>query len=263
MDIKGIHKNAELIRDILRLKPQILAIKMLETEGDIPASAIRPVQDIGYHLDLCQGYHLSKWNKQTIAMTKEDMWCFEPVVGLGLAEPAKEYLNGENRWPWSVMKKEDAAKWASNFPRFEVGKYIGIVSAPLNSCDFEPDLFIIYCDPSQLTQLLITKNCIDGEDIYSILSGHSACVYSVVPVLKNNRCAVTSPCNGDRHLAMSQDNEIMFSGPISKLEEYAEGLIYLDKNGWEYPRGSQLRYERDLANNYKEIGIKMGMDYLK
>jgi len=158
--------------------------------------------------------------------------------------------------------KKDAEKWAKSFPRFKTGKYKGIVSAPLNKCDFRPDLFIIYCDPSQLTRLLITKNCIDGKDVDSILSGHAAWVYAVVPVLNNNRCAVTSPCAGDRHFAMAQDNEIIYSGPIGKLGDYVKGLIHLEKNAWKYPRGDQLKFERKLGNNYKKIGIKMGMNFL-
>jgi len=263
MDLKEIHKNAEIMRDKLRLKPQILGIKMLEIEMPIPKTAKKPVKDFGFHMDLCKAFHLSRWDNQTIVMTKEDMWCFEPAVGLGLVEPAEEFLNGENRFPWSIIEKKDAGKWARSFPRFKVGKYKGVISAPLNICDFEPDLFIIYCDPSQLTHLLITKNCIDGEDVNTILSGHAACVYSIVPVIKNNRCSVVSPCYGDRHFAMTQDNEIIFSGPIWKLQRFVEGLIHLEKNDWQYPKAFDLNYEFKLKDNYKEIGIKMGMDYLK
>lgn len=47
----------------------------------------------------------------------------------------------------------------------------------------EPDMFIVYCNPYQLTHLLLAKDCIDGEGITSVLSGHNACILGIVPVL--------------------------------------------------------------------------------
>ncbi|MHA1410678.1 MAG: DUF169 domain-containing protein, partial [Candidatus Odinarchaeia archaeon] len=94
MDLENLHKNAESIWKKLRLRTHVLAIKMLKDIKDIPKEAKRPVKDLGYHLDLCQGFAMSRWEGETIAMLKEDMWCFEPVVGFGLAEPPKFFLEG-------------------------------------------------------------------------------------------------------------------------------------------------------------------------
>lgn len=196
MDLKDQHKNAENIWKKLRLRTHILAIKMIKDKKDIPKEAKRLVKDLGCHLDLCQGFAMSRWEGKTIAMLKEGMWCFEPVVGYGLAEPPEIFLEGDNRFPTSAMIKEAGRNWANSFPRLKVDEYIGIVSAPIEKCNFEPDMFIIYCDPSQLTQLLIIKECIDGGSITCTLSGHTACVYAVVPVLRNRQCLVASPCMG-------------------------------------------------------------------
>jgi uncharacterized protein (DUF169 family) len=64
-----------------------------------------------------------------------------------------------------------------------LGKYEGIAFSPLSKTSFEPDLIILYCDPTQLTHILIVINWIDGSDINCRLSGHAGCVYSVVPVI--------------------------------------------------------------------------------
>jgi len=94
MDLKEIHENVEVVRDKLWLKSQILGIKMLKPEMTVPKSAKSPIKDFGFHMDLCQAFHLSRWDGQTIIMTIEDMWCFEPVVGLGFTEPAEEFTKG-------------------------------------------------------------------------------------------------------------------------------------------------------------------------
>jgi len=263
MELETIHNNAKDIMEILRLRTSPLAIKMLKTEGEIPPNAIRPLKDMGHHLDLCQAFAMSRWGGKTIAMLKEDMWCFEPIVGYGLAEPPQEFLNGENRYPNSIMTREAARKWANLFPRLEAGKYIGIISAPLTKCSFKPNLFVIYCDPSQLTQLLIAKNCLDGEDITCRLGGHAACVYAVVPVLQNKQCVVASPCRGDRRIAMTQYNEIIFSAPIEMLEPLVKALKYLEEHGWGYPWMFELKPKRELSESYKKIGEKMGLRYNK
>ncbi len=77
----------------LRLKTLPLAVKLIKTKKEIPNTAQRPLEDYGHHLSLCQSYQKSRREGTTIAMLKEDNWCFEPVVGYGLAEPP-EYFHG-------------------------------------------------------------------------------------------------------------------------------------------------------------------------
>ena len=92
----------------LDLNPQ--AIKMIEDETDVPASAIRPRRDLGEHMALCQGMAMTKRNGKTVYMTKEDHWCWNPIVGLGhvRCEPGMESFEGI----WSIrlltMESESA-----------------------------------------------------------------------------------------------------------------------------------------------------------
>lgn len=61
MGLKDIHKKAEGIWEKLRLRTHILAIKLLRDVNDMPKGAKRPIKDLGYHLDLCQGFAMSRW----------------------------------------------------------------------------------------------------------------------------------------------------------------------------------------------------------
>lgn len=259
MNLKDVHKNAKELMKLLRLRTYPLAIKMLENKNNILEEAERPLRDMGYHLDLCQGFAMSRWEGKTIAMLKEDMWCFEPVIGYGLAEPPKDFIRGYNRFPACAMTKEAAERGAEVFPRLEVGKHVGIISAPLEKCNFEPDIFVVYCDPSQLTQILIAKNAIDGEDIYCSLSGHDACVYAIVPVLQKGKSVVTSPCRGDRCNAMTQNNELIFSSPIKNVKDFVKSLYYLKEHSWGYPWPFEWRPERKLDENAIKMGRAMGI----
>jgi uncharacterized protein (DUF169 family) len=259
--LKKMNQDAETVYQMTRLRTYPFAVKMIKDENEIPEGAIHPLKDLGYHLDLCQAFTRSRVEGKTMAMLKEDMWCFEPVVGFGLAEPPEEFLEGENRYPASIMDKEAARLWARNtLPRLEAGVYKGVVSAPLNTCDFEPDIFVIYCDPEQLTQLMIAQNAIDGRDLDCSLAGHAACVYAVVPVLQKKRPVVAVPCRGDRRNAMAQNNEIIFAAPIEWLSDLVKALRYLDEHGWSYPWYFEMHPERKLTDNYAKLGKLMGMD---
>ncbi len=259
LSLDEIHRDAEYLADKLRLRTYPLAIKLLKSEKEIPDEAIRPMKDMDVHLDLCQAFAMSRWTNKTVAMLKEDMWCFEPVVGFGLAEPPDAFLEGKNRYPASAMTPEAAREWVRRMPRLPVNKYIGVLSAPLNKCTFLPDVFIIYCDGAQLTHLMIAKNALDGKDIYAQISGHAGCVYYIVPVIKEKDFKVSSPCKGDRCYTRTQDTEIVFSGPVEKLSELVSAMKYL-KGEWDFPWRLNLHPERSLHDNYAEIGAMMGMD---
>lgn len=217
-------KYAEKINKQIRPTSLPLAVKLLENEEDIPKRVQRPKRDFGTCLSTCQGFSMSRRYGRSIAMLKEDMWCPEPVIGYGLAEPPKYFLYGHNRYPEGVETLEAGANWARAFPRLQVGKYVGIMSAPLMTANFEPDLIIIYCNSAQLSKLLLGIAYKDGLDVKSRLSGHASCVYSVVPAIQSGQCQVSVPCGSDRGRAGTQDNEIIFTVPRTKLDNLILGL---------------------------------------
>lgn len=249
---------AEELEGRLRLKTFPVAVKLLEQESDIPQGAIRPLEDFGYHLSLCQAFQLSRREGQAIAMLKEDMWCFEPVVGYGLAEPPKYFLQGHNRYPSDVATLEAGSHYAHEFPRLEVGKYVGVVSAPLKTSNFEPDVVMIYADSAQLSLLLLGREYKEGYNLKCALSAHAACVYAVVPAVQSGECQVAVPCRGDRYSAMAGDNEMIFTIPRQKLEDLMVGLRHLDSTGSRLPRGYRFQPEYPLSESYKKIAQIIG-----
>lgn len=242
----------------LRLKTFPLAVKLLEKEEGVPEGAKRPLRDFGYHLDLCQGFALSRREGMLLAMLKEDMWCFEPVVGYGLAEPPAYFMEGHNRFPEDVETLKAGSNYAQEFPRLGVGKYIGIASAPLRTANFEPDVVMIYCNSTQLGLLLLGREYKEGFNLKCRLSSHAACVYSVVPAIQNGECQVAIPCRGDHYIAMAGDDEMIFTVPQGKLEDLLSGLRHCEEYGWRLPRDYYMRYEPKLPESYERIAKMIG-----
>ncbi len=260
-DIKTIQEWGDELERRLRLKTFPLALLFLKGEGDIPAGATRPLKDLGYHLSLCQSFQLTRREGKVMAMLKEDHWCFEPVVGYGLGEPPQYFLDGHNRYPRDVATLEAGKHYAEEFPRLPVGKYIGVVSAPLRSTPFVPDIVTIYCDSSQLCLLLLGREYKEGYNLKCALSGHAACVYGIIPAMQTGECQVAVPCRGDHYRAMAGDEEMIFTVPYPKLADLMEGLRQIAKTGSKLPTGYSFQPEYKLPEAYQKIAEMMG--YIK
>lgn len=257
-DMDFYRKYGEELEGRIRLKTHPLALKFLENEGDIPDGARRPVKDFGYHLSQCQAFQLSRREGTTVAMLKDDMWCFEPVVGYGLGEPPKYFLEGHNRFPQDVKTLEAGKNYAEEFPRLEVGRYIGVVSAPLRTTNFEPDVVMIYCDSAQLGLLLLGREYKEGYNLKCALSSHAACVYGVVPAIQGGECQVAIPCRGDHYHAMAGDDELIFTVPRGRLEDLMAGLRHVESTGSKLPKGYFFMPESPLPESYQKIAKMMG-----
>ena len=212
IELETLHNYAEELEKRLHLKTFPLAIKLIEKEEDIPEEAVRPIKDWGYHVPLCQAFATSRREGTLIAALKEDMFCFEPVVGYGMAEPPQYFLEGHNRFPQDVESLEVGRNYASDFPRLPTGKYIGVISAPLKTANFEPGLVMLYCDSAQLSLLLLAREYKVGYDLKQSLSSHAACVYSVVPAIQTGECRVAIPCRGDHYFGIAGDDELVCAG---------------------------------------------------
>jgi len=258
--LNDFNSYGEELEKRLLLKTFPVAIKLLEREGEIPEAATRPKRDIGCHIALCQGFSMSRREGAMMALLKEDQWCYVPIIAYGIAEPPNYVLEGNIEYPERIADLEAARSVVKNAPRLEYGKYVGIVSAPLKSTVFEPDLVIIYCNSAQLRSLLSGMRYKDGYRVTSTLEPGGACVQCTVPVILSGECQVTVPCMGDRRLALAQDDEMIFSVPKGRLEDLMIGIRHFDEAGVGFPVKFLTRPDYPLSDKYKKVGNMIGME---
>ena len=126
--LSAFNKYGEDLENSLVLRTSPIALKMLETEADIPKEAFRPKKDGGYNIAQCQAFGMSRREGKTVAMLKEDHRCPTAPLAYGI-----------------VGKPDSMAMYGESFASFEVGKYVGMVTAPLKKCHFyaryRPHLF--------------------------------------------------------------------------------------------------------------------------
>ena len=102
--IREYNTYGEDLEGILLLRTSPIAVKMLEKERDIPEGAYRPKRDQGVHLAQCQAFAMSRRNRATVAMLKEDNWCPAPISAYGMTESREDYPGYPH-----VIENEEAA----------------------------------------------------------------------------------------------------------------------------------------------------------
>jgi uncharacterized protein (DUF169 family) len=222
--LQEYNSYGEELEKLLLLRTSPIAVKMLEREEDIPAEAIRPKIDRGHHLAQCQAFAMSRREKATVALLKEDNWCWAPLIGYGLVEMPELFSEGDLFFPHFVESREAAKNLTEAFPRLEYGTYIGIVSAPLKVASFEPDLVLIYSNAAQLRTILLAVKYKEGTLVPSVFDPIDSCVFSIVPVLQSGEYRITIPDPGEYERALTGEDLIIFSVPGDKVETLMLGL---------------------------------------
>lgn len=257
--VSEINEMGVRLESWLRMRVHPIALKMLHDDKDIPDGTIMPLRDIKKKINLCQGFSMVQRDGITMAMFLKDHWCFEPVIGLGLAERVPKFLSGYHRYPDSVRDMDAAAEWCRKMPCLPAEKYVGLLMSPVGTCQFLPDLIVMHINGMMASQLMIVKNWMDGEDIFCQLSGHAGCVYAIVPALLKKSCNIAIPCRGDRQVGMAQDDEIFFSLVPEMLPDFIAGIECLEKNGWGIPMHHFLKEEVPMRPKYIEMANLLGM----
>jgi uncharacterized protein (DUF169 family) len=257
--IAEFNSYGEELEKLLMLRTSPIAVKMLEREADIPKEAIRPKRYRGQHLAQCQVFALTRRKGETIAMLKEDNWCWAPLIGYGLVPPFDEKTISPMIY---IVENMDAAKKVfKTFPRFDEGKYIGILTAPLKMASFKPDLVLIYSNTAQLRSLLLAIKYKGGELVKSEFDPIDSCVYSVVPTIKSGEYRITLPDPGEYERAMTGEDEIILSVPPAKMDEMMAGLKFFEEMKMGYRHFSmQMTPDFPQPPFYEELFKKWGLD---
>lgn len=246
--------------NMLVLRTYPIAIKMLKNESEIPQGAVRPKRDLKTHYAACQAFGIVRRRGTTLAMFLEDHWCFEPIIGYGLVEPPKDFLEGSGS-AFFVESKEGAKKRSSEIALLPQGRYAGMVLAPLHKANFSPDLTMIYCNPSQLRHMLFAYMNKNGRRVTSTLDPIWSCVHSVVPSLLKGTCEVTVPDPGDFERSSAGDDEMVFTVPAGNMKEFMDGVYRYEKTGMGYRSfGRDIRGDFQQPPFYQDYFKKWGLD---
>ncbi len=237
------------------VRPQTFptAIRMFRPGEPLPEKAKRPGRDLKRSFMNCQTIDMVRRYGWTIALTREDSICSLGIVAMGFDKELKFYRDGNLCEAMYTETAEAGARSEAAVDKFAHQQFHALVAAPLDRCDFVPDLICIYANPAQVMRLVQAALWRRGGKLTSSFGGRVDCSEIIVTTLKTNECQVILPCSGDRIFGQTQDHEMAFTIPYIKIEEILEGLRGTHKGGIRYPITQFMEYEGKLPPRYMEV----------
>ncbi len=225
MTIEQIRENAVKLEQSFKLESMPIGLKWLEKASDAPEGAKFPKKDLGKHMALCQAFSYARMKGMSIVLTKEDHWCWNPLIGYGVVEcvPGQPQFDEVVKYI-GIADKEKAANFFANFPRLPLGKYEAVVIAPLKRINFVPDVVMIYSNPAKINVMCRSIKGVLGGTFTSEFDGIDSCIYCTVPSFLKNEYRVTLPDPGERERARTKDEDIILTVPGARLDEFIGAL---------------------------------------
>lgn len=248
MDLKEVE---QALNSYIRPLTFPVAVKMLKSEDEMPEKTRRPFQQMKKKVAICQGIGMSRKLGWAVAMGKEDMQCPLGAAPFGFFKNIDFFNEGNFAAGMFTVSKELGKKEEDLVDRFEYGLYSHILVAPLNRTAFEPDLLVVYGNPAQIMRLIHGALYHQGGAIQSSSTGRLGCA-AMITVMKNDDCRYLVPGNGDRVFGMTQDYEMTFLIPASKIETVLDGLAKTHKVGVRYPITSFFNFQATFPPHYQQ-----------
>ncbi|MBW8012523.1 MAG: hypothetical protein FVQ83_15005 [Chloroflexi bacterium] len=228
-----------------------VAIKMLKSEDEIPERTKRSYQQMGKKIAICQGIGMARKYGWAIAMGKEDMACALGAAPFGFFKNLDYFNEGNMAEGMFTATKEIGKMEEDLIERYEHGLYSHILVAAINRTSFDPDMFMIYANPAQIMRLIQGALYNEGGSIKSSAMGRLGCS-AIISAINDDQCRYIVPGNGDRIFGMTQDWEMAFMLPPSKVENLLDGLAKTHKAGIRYPITSFFDFEATYPKTYQE-----------
>jgi len=221
MDLRQVNETLNFY-----IRPQTfpLALKLCQSESELPERVRMPVRDLGYQIALCQGIGIARRYGWTLAIGKDDQCCVGGAAAMGF------------------VSETPGAPPVSSEKTLTFGKYSHLLVAPIHSATFEPDVVAIYVNSAQAMRLVQAAIPTPGQGLPAVASGAMDCGDIVARTTVSDDCQFILPSGGDRVFGSAQDHELIFTMPRSKIEAVMQGLDNTHKAGFRYPILTDLRH---------------------
>ncbi len=218
-------KKQAQMEELVGLRYSAVAVKLIREGDTLPEGTVQPVKDWGKHIALCQAFAFARRQGKIVYMEKEDHWCWNPLITYGMIDNATAkagFRELSNTFFGGNTAAGDA--YVDSFPTLPYGEYKGILVAPLNGADFEPDVTLIYCKNDQLRVFLMAIETQTHRLLDSSFNSVDSCIFCVVPPLREGSYRITIPDPGEYERALTPEDDIILTVPKQREAEFYKGV---------------------------------------
>lgn len=230
--LENLHELGAELERLFLLRTSPLAIALVNRD-QVPGDCLQPSKE-GKHYALCQALAFSRRTRHPIAMFPEDHWCLWPVINFRLRELTEEDRRYLGTGYFIRDPEVSCAHFCREFPYIQPElQREGMVFAPLDRCSFMPQAILLYCDPSQLRQLLMAAKYHTGEIVSSSFDTCDSCGAALVPILNGEKhYNVSMPDAGEYERSLCGENEMIFALSRETLPDFLAAARELKEMGF-------------------------------
>jgi uncharacterized protein (DUF169 family) len=261
VDIEQYNEYGKELERMFKLRSLPIALKFFEKAEDVPREALYPKRDLGGHMSVCQAWAYTRMKGLTIAMKKEDHWCWNPLIGYGCVEclPGQPQFEEVIKYI-SIPDHDKATEFFKNFPRLPMDKYEAVVTAPLATASFVPDVVLIYAEVAKINHMVRCIKSATGNYVSSVFDGIDSCIYATVPSFQKNEYRITFPDPGDRERARARDDEVILTVPGQRMKEFMDAVEQADRHMGFNDKGFDVCLNHNRPPFYVKLFEMWGLD---
>ena len=161
-----------------------------------------------------------------------------------------------------ALSRREAA-FIENIPHLPTGVYQGILTAPLGSAGFEPDVIVINCRNAELRTILFGIKTQTGQTMKTEFDAIDSCVWGIIPAITKGEYRVSFPDPGDFQRAHTSEDDVILAVPKARFAEFEKGLQTLTQMGMVhsfFQPGMEYDFVRPAFYNrmFKAWGLDVG-----
>ncbi len=253
---------ASLCEDVRRetmLRTYPVAVSMLRSNRilmEVPE--IKLLRRTGVCQMVSMARHLR--HQGVVGASAEGIKCLWADACLGMVNSPQRFRDGDLNLPFT-----NDARAAKNLQEtlFVIGNeskpYCGVVVTPLDMTVIEPDVVVLYATPGQTLKVLMGLAYQNGEVPGNHVSGQASLCQCIARTVRTGKVCVDVSCVGDRRYGLVQDDEMLITIPIGKLEQVVKGMKASDPFA-SYPFSPYLGFNVLFPPDYEPTSSELDKD---
>ncbi len=262
MTVANLAEEGKFFMETLRLKTFPVGVKFIRDPEEIPEKARRPSLFLKKRITICQGVTMARNYGWPVALMADDIICVPALLAFGMtpAPNAEDELSTLFCEVGFKNDKELSMEELKGMSLLEKNEFKGILVFPLSKAKVEPDVIVIYGNPAQVSRLVQGATYGSSSRVSGSFGGKVECTEYLVSPFRTGEPRVVIPGLGDRIFSMTMDDEMVFSFPLSFLDNLVEGLREAGKRiGARYPITYYQNFQPEFPKVYKDLAKKLGI----